>query len=159
MSLSLPQIAQIVSDVYSSIEQQNINHLRELSTTASRIEMTPEILRKTKIAKAFQKVRKFANSVNSKELVTISSNLVRDWKDMYYKTPTNLAFATMPLDDFLNLDIELPILTNFLCDPSQRCSPTRIHYLKGNQRLSSGPVVYWMNRDQRLLDNIALIRA
>lgn len=149
-------ILSTANDLESALQSGNNAGIISILELLDGVTMTPQILRSTTIGKIVGKLRKHSNT----EFARLASSLVGKWKTVLDEPASGSSAKT--LTDFLLTDLSRspPRDLALFADTTSTIHAARSRELFsiGNGG-SSGQVVYWMSRDQRVHDNWALLKA
>eukprot|EP01041_Mallomonas_annulata_P011728 gene11728-24597_t len=168
----LDELTQLVKDLKKARADEDNDRLHDVLVALESFEMIIRYLKDTQVAKVVGKLRKYSDDRVSQK----AASLVDAWKKIANhgsKSPVtstegnsenitqSVEINKIPLRDFLTSQPILSPLSSFRYpyNETSKCASKRIKVLSTGDASKTGPVVYWMSRDQRISDNWALIRA
>lgn len=175
------EIATFVKDIEAAQVEDDTEKLTDIINMLSNVSrfVTCQQLKSSKMSRVVGKLRKHPNSVISRG----ATSLVNSWKvllesedkDVGKSTTStathnqtvnfNLNSTLPPLREYLNSTLSLPahpLQTNYYIHDGHNSTinSKRRQVLNSKENsTTTGPVLYWMSRDQRIADNWALLRA
>lgn len=152
----MEEILHLENQILKAIDSKNATSIQDILHLVEAFPMSFDILKKTQISRLVGKLRKHAHpsiSHSSTRIVNTWKNLASDKSEV---EGTN--YSSIKLEDFLAMDLSLHRKRNKIFNPSISCSNDRVRSLKQGES-STGNVIYWMSRDQRIDDNWAIIKA
>mmetsp|Transcript_35784 Transcript_35784/g.47233 ORF Transcript_35784/g.47233 Transcript_35784/m.47233 type:complete len:624 (-) Transcript_35784:222-2093(-) len=172
-------VSRLQSKLTKAVLKGNDERAVDILNVLDGIDMKVAVLQKTNIGKTVGKLRKNSSpniSSKAKALVTkwkevVKAALLQDNSKKEKKPSSEDAKSTpsepvkdadfsLPLDQFLaQSDLSLPAFPSLVYGDKQM-DGRRVRELNGQKfHNRGGPVIYWMQRDQRLHDNHALLHA
>eukprot|EP01138_Halocafeteria_seosinensis_P003713 gb/GECG01003796.1/.p1 GENE.gb/GECG01003796.1/~~gb/GECG01003796.1/.p1 ORF type:complete len:676 (+),score=93.98 gb/GECG01003796.1/:1-2028(+) len=167
-----------VHDLQQALTDKNIDHALEILQSLEASPISATALAKTQVPIIFQRLRKESRLPLS--IRTKCRDILKKWKSESYRELTAGASSKPkrsesgtneeqkdPRASLLRrlTESNVVVTTNlydaveFEHDDSVGFDKSRINVLQKGKKSAPGPVIYWMQRDQRLMDNWALIHA